>query len=199
MDTDEIVTLAPFDNSQYVYFDVETGKVLKVSNEFDNTLTSIKVEYIDIEKIVEGTASLEDYRVVLNSETNEYVLQTWFDLTLNSMTASWDYLIYQIPKTPVNNIQYDLVIVQDRSQNMWTFRINWNILDVFTFANKQNNRYLEFYVTELDDANALISTLRFYPSDVNKNGEFHICNIDAIQHVNIYCRKIFQSYLHKVI
>jgi hypothetical protein len=178
-----------------VHFDPECGKVVSVGNSIlDDGFPYIKVRYSEVEKILSGHETVDQYKVLLDPDTKEYSLETWYDSTIKIL--SWDENMYRIPLVEQASESSDVILYQNLKDKTWTFKIRWDIFNVISRSNNRLATYTEFYVTRANDANVLLQTIRFNVDHINDKGETFIQGIDFDQPISVYCRKIFNTYAH---
>lgn len=193
---EKIVNQTKFDNSYYVYFDVETGNITQVSNKLLSDENYIRVEYFEIKDIIDGKEPLTDYKVIIDLKTKKYGLQSFRDFLPQSFL--WNEFVYKIPLDNSKIDNADIVFEQNKNKNKWVIKFSKEVyqllLDRKTFMSLEE--LLHFYITEEDDMNILIETVKFKISEINENREFILRSNSASQSVSVYCRKIFDTYSH---
>lgn len=186
------------ENLQYVYFDIETGNVLQITNEKinDNNLSYIIVSTEDVETIISGEESFESCAVVYNTKLKLYELQR---NTIEQPVYNVNDLIYEITGSVKNP---DIQVIQDLKNTCWKFLISKDLR-----ANLVDNKVslkvnLGFSITQKNNPNVLYKTLTFPFSqlvndyyvvlDFKNNFEF---NGDPI---SLYTIKRFDSYSYEI-
>jgi hypothetical protein len=129
----------------------------------------------------------------MDFKTNEYILQNILEGDVRSF--NWNDEVYQLP----NDGAGSLTLTQDCKQGTWTLTLTEQVKKSLTSQQLHINYNLTFYVTKPDDVNVLYSILKFRVIDVTTTGSFTIKDDSALHTVSVYCRKVFDSYLHKQI
>jgi hypothetical protein len=192
---DQLLSSGKFDTSMYVYYNIETGEVLSLSNEKDDSNPFIKVEASEVTTLISGKESFNDYKVVLNLATKEYVLQAYYDKEAKYL--SWDDSIYRIPVVSEFSNLNDISIVQDTTLKTWQFNFSPSVLKML-LNRQQHIGTINFYITKSFDANILYKTIRINVPDIDEDGRVTITSETAASAASIYCFKIFDLYGHQV-
>jgi hypothetical protein len=179
----------PFSN--YVYFNPETGEIKHISNYLIPEETNyIQVNSAEIADIRSNKDSPADYHVVMDFKTNEYIMQNIADGDIRSF--NWDDEVYQMPNTGEASIK----LVQNTAQGTWTLTISEQIVGVLSGQSHHINYNLAFYSTKPDDVNVLYGILKFRILDLLTTGTFTIKHESALVPTSVYCRRVFDSYVH---
>lgn len=195
MTLEELLSLGTFDSSMYVYYDIETGNVLSVSNEKNESLPFIKVEASEVSTIVSGKENVGDYKVVLDLASKEYVLQAYYDKEAKYL--SWDTTVYRFPVITEFNNTLDVLAIQDQSLGTWTFQFSSSIHKILV-TRQHYVGVINFYITKFDDANVLYETIRIDIGQIDKDGKIIITSNTALTSASVYCFKVFDSYGHLI-
>jgi hypothetical protein len=178
----------------YVYFSPETGEIKHIANYLiEGNSDYIQVNSAELADIQNNKDSAANYRVVMDFKTNEYILQNTADGDIRSF--NWNDEVYQLPNTGNASI----VLMQDMNLGTWTLSISEQVCSVLAGQANHINYNLAFYVTKPDDVNVLYSILKFRVIDVTTTGTFTIKDKSALTSTSVYCRRVFDSYLHKQI
>jgi len=186
------------DNLQYVYFDIETGNILEITNEEidDNNSSHIVVSVEDVETLINGEEPFESCSVVYNTKLKLYELQR---NTIEQPVYNVNDLIFEIAEYTENA---DIQVIQDLKNTCWKFLISEELR-----ANLVENKVslkvnLGFSITEKNNPNVLYRTLIFPFSqlvndyyvvlDFKHDFEF---NGDPI---SLYTIKRFDTYSYEV-
>lgn len=176
----------------YVYFNPETGEIKHISNYLlQDESDYIQVNSAELSDIRSNKESPANYRVVMDFKTNEYIMQNIADGDIRSF--NWNDEVYQMPNTG----EASVVLIQDTKENTWTLTISEQICKVLAGQANHVNYNLAFYVTKPDDVNVLYKILKFRVIDITTTGTFTIKDLSASQQASVYCRRVFDSYLHK--
>ena len=108
------------DNLQYVYFDIETGNILEITNEEidDNNSSHIVVSVEDVETLINGEEPFESCSVVYNTKLKLYELQR---NTIEQPVYNVNDLIFEIAEYTENA---DIQVIQDLKNTCWKFLIS---------------------------------------------------------------------------
>lgn len=177
----------------YVYFNPDTGEIRHISNELiDNDSFYIKVNFAEISDLSNNKDTPANYRVVIDFKTNEYILQNIVDGDIRSF--NWNDEVYQMP----NDTKGSITLEQNIEKSSWTLSITEQVTKALVGQSNHTNYNLAFYVTKPDDVNVLYKILKFRVIDITTTGTFTIVDSSASKPCSVYCRKIFDSYQHKI-
>jgi hypothetical protein len=180
----------------YVYFIEETQEIASISNvrSEDTTLKYIEVLHEEVRPILSGRERLRDYKVVFDLKLGEYVFAPKLDVH-EAQSLSWDDAIFQVPT--INFVKDgDLIFIEDTKNKIWTIEVSEKVKTVFGNLSETQQQQFEFYVTRKDDANVLLATFKVDTVQLLKFGKIEIKTVDINEPTSVYCRKIFDSYLH---
>ena len=177
----------------YVYFNPDTGELRHISNELivDDPYY-IKVNFAEISDLVNNKDTPANYRVVMDFKTNEYMLQNIEDGDIRSF--NWNDEVYQMP----NEGPASITLTQNMQQGTWTLDITEQVSKSLVGQSNHASYNLAFYATKPDDVNVLYGILKFRVIDVTTTGSFTIKHASASVPCSVYCRKVFDSYQHKL-
>lgn len=189
--------LPKVDNTFYVYFDIENGKIVHVVNKKrdDETLSFIETTYEDVKDIISGTEDIRSCKVVFNTKLKLY------ELTRNSIEQTvFDVndLIYKIEYHDNADIQ----IVQDLKNTCWKFLISEQLRNSLAENKVSLKTHLSFSITEKDNPNLLYRTLSFPFSQLVN--EFYVVLDFKDQYefegepISMYTIKRFDTYSYEV-
>jgi hypothetical protein len=177
--------------SNYVYFNPETGEIKHISNYLISEETNyIQVNSAELADIRSNKDSPADYHVVMDFKTNEYIMQNIADGDVRSF--NWNDEVYQMPNTGKASVK----LVQNTAHGTWTLTISEQIVGVLAGQSHHINYNLAFYATKPDDVNVLYGILKFRVLDLLTTGTFTIKHESAQVPNSVYCRRIFDSYVH---
>lgn len=178
-------------SSNYVYFNPETGQIKHISNYLiPGESNYIQVNDAEIADIRSNKESPADYHIVMDFKTNEYIMQNIADDGIRSF--NWNDEVYQMPNTGAASVE----LVQNISKGTWTLSISKQIFGVLAGQSHHINYNLAFYATKPDDVNVLYGILKFRILDLLTTGTFTIKHESALVPTSIYCRRVFDSYVH---
>lgn len=177
----------------YVYFNPDTGKIEKVTNnlEENETLKYIKVLTLNIDEIFTGKKRIEDYKVVYDFQKDCYELVFLDDEVVVQHIGD---KIYQIPK--VNKTQIystDLTVRQDIREKFWHFFVSKDVKQIanklfFSITAKNNPNIL--YRTFIVDTNTEEGCVSFpFVYDTEQNPK----------KISVYTNKILKTYAYEVL
>ena len=177
----------------YVYFNAETGEIRHISNELiPEDPFYIKVNYAEIADLSNNKDTPANYRVVIDFKTNEYILQNIEDGDIRSF--NWNDEVYQMPSEGPASI----TLVQNKDEGTWTLTITEQVTKSLVGQANHASYNLAFYATKPDDVNVLYGILKFRVIDVTTTGTFTIKHPSAEVPCSVYCRRVFDSYQHKL-
>jgi hypothetical protein len=177
-----------------IYFNPTTGELRYLTGELiPDDPYYIRVNPAEVSDLIHNKTSPSDYRVVMDFKTNEYILQNILEGDVRSF--NWNDEVYQIPNEGIGS----LTLIQDSKQSSWTLSLTDQVKKSLASQQLHINYNLAFYVTKPDDVNVLYSILKFRVIDITTTGTFTIKDESALHPVSVYCRKVFDSYLHKQI
>ena len=179
----------------FVYFDKDTGDIKILTNVIDAAVTDpyIKVNFVEIEGIMSGKETPTEYKVVLDFTTGDYMLQ--HVSSDGPRSFNWNDEVYKLPKT---HDSADVVLVQDLKHKVWSIEISDVVRKMLSRDNNYNNFKINFYITDPDDVNVLHQVLRFTVKDVLSDKQPTI-EMTSDEDISVYCRKMFNTYTHKVV
>jgi len=176
----------------YVCFDIDTGKIEKITNAIEETetLKYIKILTLNIDDIFTGKKRIDDYKIVYNLQKDSY------ELVFLNEEIIVPYIgdkIYQIPK--VNKTQIystDLTVRQDIQQKQWHFFVSNSA--------KQTTDRLFFSITAKNDPNILYRNITV--NTINKDECISFPFLYDIESdpekLSVYTNKILKKYAHEV-
>jgi hypothetical protein len=187
------------ENLQYVYFDIETGSILKITNEKldDNNQSHITVSTEDVLTLINGEEPFESCSVVYNTKLKLYELQR---NTIEQPVYNVNELIHEITEVIEDA---DIQVVQDLKNTCWKFLISKELRSNLVENKVSLKVNLGFSITQKNNPNVLYRTLVFPFSqlvndyyvvlDFKNDFEF---NGDPI---SLYTIKRFDTYSYEVI
>jgi|SRR6056300_59045 len=187
------------ENLQYVYFDIEIGSILKITNEKldDNNQSHITVSTEDVLTLINGEEPFESCSVVYNTKLKLYELQR---NTIEQPVYNVNELIHEITEVIEDA---DIQVVQDLKNTCWKFLISKELRSNLVENKVSLKVNLGFSITQKNNPNVLYRTLVFPFSqlvndyyvvlDFKNDFEF---NGDPI---SLYTIKRFDTYSYEVI
>jgi len=180
----------------YVYFVEETQEIASISNvksDVEN-LKCIEVSHEEVRPILSGRERLRDYKVSFDLKLVDYIFTPKLDVH-EALSVSWDGAVFQVPCT--NSItSADVIFVEDVKDKSWLIQVSDSIKAAFKNIPETQQQQFEFYITRKDDANILLKTLTVNTVQLLKFGKIEFKNLDINESTSVYCRKVFDSYLH---
>lgn len=177
----------------YVYFNSDSGEIRHVANYLiEEDSFYIKVNPAEVSDLAFNKDTPANYRVVMDFKTNEYILQNISDGDIRSF--NWNDEVYQLPHDSKGSIELE----QNKENGTWTLSITEQVTKALVGQSNHANYNLTFYVTKPDDVNVLYKILKFRVIDVTTTGSFTVADDSARKTCSVYCRKIFDSYQHKI-
>jgi hypothetical protein len=126
----------------------------------------------------------------MDFKTNEYIMQNIADGDVRSF--NWNDEVYQMPNTGEASVK----LVQNTADGTWTLTISEQLKTVLAGQSHHVNYNLAFYSTKPDDVNVLYGILKFRILDLLQTGTFTIKHESAMVPTSVYCRRVFDSYVH---
>ena len=174
-----------------VYFNPDTGELRHITGEiFPDEPHYIRVSPAEVADLQTYKSSPSDYRVVMDFKTNEYILQNIAEGDIRSF--NWNDEVYQLP----NSGTASLTLTQNTKEGTWTLSVSEQVLRSLSTQATHANYNLAFYATKPDDVNVLHGILKFRVIDITTTGTFTIKHESALAPASVYCRKVFDSYVH---
>jgi len=139
----------------YVFFNEETGDIISISNN-ENELRSSKilVDVSEIGEILKCSKTFSDYKIFYDIKNKKHLLK---DLEMiKSKEIQWNYNGFKIPKKNEKNV--DIKISQCKKEKKWIVLLDEGVINFL--QNNYGTYPMEFYITEENDINILIDTLR---------------------------------------
>jgi hypothetical protein len=178
---------------KYVYFN-EDGTISAVSNSNKQDGNYIQVDNIDVMNLVTGKETFDQYKVILDKKSKQYVLKHIY--SQEDHYYSINDQVYEIPS--VNIEDPDLIITQDISNKCWTFTLN----DTLRQTIIQYNTPMGFSITHAGDPHQLVKYIIVKLSDLVSNKSFNIpfeyeSEIDETA-LSVYTTKRLETYYYEV-
>lgn len=187
----------------YVFFDVATGDIQRVSNELNDDFNYIEIDKDLYVQFSTGEKNFTAYRVVPTCVDKGSFELIERDSLL--MDFDVDKSIHQIKKQ--NTLVEDedvFVIIQDIKTNTWKAKAKLN-KPYIAFLNQTRDYYKktkEVYVTQENNPNVLLDVLKIPMEGFLRNTEFEIEYNDKelVKSVDIslFCATIQENYKHEV-
>ena len=95
-----------------------------------------------------------------------------------------------------NTGEASVKLVQNTADGTWTLTISEQLKTVLAGQSHHVNYNLAFYSTKPDDVNVLYGILKFRILDLLQTGTFTIKHESAMVPTSVYCRRVFDSYVH---
>jgi len=183
--------------SAYVYFIKETGEIASIGNikKEDSPLSFIEVPHEEVKPILIGRDRLRDYKVSFNIKLSEYVFSPKIDVH-EAISMSWDESIFQIPRKNTNSTKYDIIVRESKNHRSWSVAVSDRVISAYAKTSDTVYSYFDLYITRQDDANVLLHTLSINTFDLLKGKRINFENVDIAEPTSVYCKKIFDRYIH---
>lgn len=139
----------------YVVFDKDTGAILSIGNEKDDTTNYITAPLSEVLSLKQGVEPLTNYAVQYNPKTKDLELTSIFEQVLDLQSVN--EFIYEIPEKEINDTDIDLV--QDIPNACWKIKIGKGLKQSIKSKGVNLNSNMMFSVTEKGDPNILYKTL----------------------------------------
>jgi len=182
----------------WVYFNIDTGEVVSISNEKqDNTdLSSIEVSYEEVSALISGEERFDTCIVDFDPKLKTYVLKR---RTIEDPVYDVDDLIYCVSETD----DADITVVQDLKNTCWKFLISEKLRSQIADKAVSIKTNLSFSITQENNPNILYRTLSFPFNDLVQN--FYVIKDFKEDYefdgkpVSVYTIRRFDSYSFEVI
>jgi hypothetical protein len=176
----------------YVYFDIETSKIEKISNKNDEVenLKYIKVLTENIDDIFTGKKRIEDYRVFYNLQKDSYELTFLDDEIIIPQISDKIYQIIKVSKSQIYS--FDVTIRQNVPDKMWDIFLNEKI--------KHITKKLFFSITAKNDPNILYRTI-LIDTDIEgicTSVPFMFEQENDTTNISVYTNKILKNYAYEI-
>lgn len=183
-------------NNSYVYFYNETGFIDRISNisETVDGLTSIPVDYKQVEEILSGKKSTNDFRVVYDSELKKYILKET-RLSQEMFNPEVSKLI-RLQATE----NADISIVQDKIKKEWKIKTSGSFKNFVVKDDQRFNKTVFFSITKENDPNVLYRFFQFTLEQLIVK-TLYIAFEDDIEQtdLSVYTSNYFDSYNFEVV
>jgi len=187
-----------FENIYRVYFELETGTIVSITNEIldRDDLSSIEVSFEEIESLVNGEESFFDRTVEFDTRLKAYVLK---QNTIETDVYTVDDAVYKITSAEDADIQ----IIQDLKNTCWKFLISESLRNEMIEKKVKLKTMLSFSVTEENNPNLLYRTIQVPFEQLVK--EYYVVKdfLHEYEHhgkpVSVYTIKRFESYSYEVV
>lgn len=187
-------------NDYYIFFDLETGEIYKITNEFteynSGNISYITEDFRTVKDILEAKVPLKSRKVVFNTEIKSYELEA---KESDDELFKYNTLIHEIERNDDASIQ----VVKDNKHTCWKFFISSNFKSMLIRKGGNLRVTLLFSITEKHNPNLLYKTLRvpfkelfdenYYVLPFTSNLEFDRTDF------SLYTMKQFDSYSFEVI
>ena len=188
-------------NSSYVYYTRETGKIHKISsfNLPDENFEIIEVSRDSVTPILSGERRTDEFKVKFNLKTKKTELD---EVSFSELYKLSDIVIYQLPKkTSHKNI--DVFVRQNIDGKIWEILLGSSLKKYLRSTKYKFEDKLYFSVTSKNDPNIFYRSLEVSIGTLLSNDFTSIPFRYEAEHikdnVSIYTVRHFESYLHEVI
>ena len=178
----------------YVSFQRDTGKILSISNEKDETANVLEVPLSEVKGLVEGIESFNSYSVEYNAKTKSLDLINKFEHTLDHFSVN-DF-IYEMPEDDIKDA--DIVLIQDIPNTCWKIKMGNDLKKNLKSKGVRLNQGMLFSITEKGDPNVLYKTLSVHFGTV-VNDNYYIVPFsmpfeETDQPISVYTSRRFDTY-----
>jgi hypothetical protein len=186
----------------FVFYESYDGTIKGISNQIEELdLPYISLSIDDVNKTIDGTRPIYEYKVVFSPDEKEFILIHIEEDV--EFLSSVNEVIYQYPmiidtSVPLDfDLTNDITVVQDFNDTCWKFYINGTLAYSLRNRNLHFEDIIEIYVTALNDPNILYKTLRI-PLKTFVENYFYVLPFDHIDYskdkISLYSRKVFSKY-----
>jgi hypothetical protein len=153
------LALSEMPSKYKIYFDKETGDILSITNEFNESFSNfVEVELEEVSDFLNDVKSIFDYKLIFAEGTGKPVLMKQYSNTDAT-------LLVKIPRIKPNR-SAGIVIENDLKRKRWVFSIPKDVQ--INLQNFSLNTMLEFYIVNADNDNYLYRTLEVPFADLLK-------------------------------
>jgi len=182
----------------YINFNEKTGKIVKLTNVFDDTTPSIEVDRTTYVDFISGKTNTKDYLILPTGKENiKYELQLkhsgvdLFDV---------DRSIHRVEKVTSVDNNNAFIIIQNTVNKTWSFKLTDGLKNLLQETPYYKDKEYNIYITSQDDPNILLDTIHFQLWNVMYNDKFVLTDqnkeVASQSEVSVYCGKIFENYYH---
>lgn len=186
-------------NKFYLNFKEDTGLVWKLTNELDTSTPYMEIDKETMLEFADERKKLSDYMVVPStSDKSRYELK-FKHYSVESFDV--DKSIHKFPKGPLRE---SLVfnIVQDVKNGQWFVSLTDDLKKLLGSTAYYKDKNHLIFVTDQDDPNILLDTLRVEFKKAIETDRVLIENTDKEvakrSDVSVYCGKVLDFYSHIV-
>lgn len=187
----------------YVYFDISTGEINRVSNELQDDLHYVEIDKELYIQFSNGDRNFNEYRVIPTpKDASKFEL---IEKTTTSIEFDVDRSIHEIQKQ--NSLVDDedvFVIVQDKKNNVWKAhaKLNDNYITFLSQTNNYYSQHKEVYVTEENNPNVLLDVLKIpmegFLKDIDFDVVFNDSKLTTRSDISLYCATVHERYMHEI-
>jgi hypothetical protein len=187
----------------YVFFNIETGEINRVSNELNNDLNYIEIDKELYVQFSNGEKNFTEYRVIPTPKD-----ATAYEL-IEKKTSMFDFdvdrSIHMLQKEYKTIDEEDtFIIIQDIKNKNWKAKARLNN-NYITFLNQTKDYYnttKKVYVTQENNPNVLLDVLKIKMDGFLNNKEFEIeftdKDLSQRNDISLYCATVQENYKHEV-
>jgi len=187
----------------YVFFDIASGDIQRVSNELNDDLNYIEIDKELYVQFSTGEKNFNSYRVIpVPTDKGSFEL---IEKQTSLIEFDVDKSIHEIQKENTSIDDEDVfVIIQDVNSNTWKAKakLNENYIAFLNQTKDYYKQHKEVYITQENNPNVLLDVLKIPMEGFLRDKEFEIeCNDkELIKRIDIslFCATIQENYKHEV-
>lgn len=183
----------------YLNFKEDTGQLWKLTNELDTSTPYLEIDRETMIEFAEERKRLSDYIAVPCTDGESKYELRFKHFTIESFNV--DRSIHKFPKGPLTE-KLVLNVIQDTVSGVWYSSLSKDLRNLLNTTSYYKDKNHLLFVTDQDDPNVLLDTLKIEFNDILSSEKIIIKNTNkkiAQRHdVSVYCGKVFENYSHIV-
>jgi len=194
----QITLDASSDVKSYVYYNEETGEVIKVSSRPAAAMcyNVIEVAYSQVKDLILGKQSFNDYIVEYDSALKQLALKK---IKYEDNVTSIVDRLYNIPSTNTNtNTNTDITFFINSTSNKVTIVANEKLRSDKHLYRLSDNIRMNFSITAKNDPNVLYENFNILLKDLLENEQMDVTKLfrytPELSQFSIYTTKYFDTY-----
>lgn len=183
----EALALSNLQQKYYVYFEQETGNIIAVSNEFDESKTAVEFDLSDVADFLNGFKNINKYKIALSNQNKPVIISKYED----------DRII------PNSLIEVDLVdhwknvftIENHLYRKQWVFQVRPDYKDVLKPFNLDYT--INVFIVDNKSDNNLIRHIPIKMKNLTLSEKFIVSHENIIESkpesIKVYTKRFFTS------
>jgi hypothetical protein len=181
-------------NKIYIHFSEDSGHLIKTSTskETDVGINCIEVNPDDAKLLINGTHSMNDYRVLFDPEKKRHDLK--FTTMSQEMFNPNVGKLFEITKTD----SPDITITKDLSSKLWVIELFPEAIKLIKSDPVYKNTVLYFHITEQGDPHTLYRFLEVEVDQLLDEKVYFAIRKQEFELCSVYTTKFFDKYSFEV-